>query len=77
MTLLLAANGLIAINDPVQYAIDIEFDDQHAIRIGLSFWMIVDLSIPSFDHTLIMPSSPAVNKLVPSKLQRAALIGPT
>lgn len=76
INLLFAASGLIAINGPVLYATDIEFGDQHATRIGVSFWIIVDLSIPSFDHTLMIPSSPAVRRPVPSGLQRAAFIDP-
>lgn len=77
INLLLAANGLIAMNGPVQYAIDIEFGDQQATRIGVSFWIIVDRNIPNLDHTLIIPSSPAVKRPVPSGLHRAALIDPT
>lgn len=37
LSLLFAANGLIARNGPVQYAIDIELGDQQAARIGVSF----------------------------------------
>lgn len=37
ISLLFAASGLIAIKEPVQYTIDIEFGDQHAARIGVSF----------------------------------------
>lgn len=67
----------MAKNGPVQYAIDMELGDHAAARIGVSFWIIVERSIPSFDHILITPSSPAVSRPVPSGLHRAAFIDPT